>query len=1062
MGKFLNFFSKGETCQLLVNLEGKHVRRYQFFKSLLEHNHESLALMAELEQLYYSGRPCSLAELREKVQRLTLEIEMLLADFDQLSEKKYASLSQVFLNIKNQLVQEVNPRPVFPSQDLVLPLENISPELRSMVGAKAGHLAAIKKDLDLPVPEGFAVTAVAYEKFLQENRLAGPIEEALAELNPEAPEKMEEISARIRNWILKARVPGDVAEAIFQAYDSLEQKTGKGVRLSLRSSAIGEDTEASFAGQFLTVLNVFREDLLAAYRQVLASKYTPRALFYRYQQGFDDRMTPMCVAGVRMIDSRASGVIYTRDPGQPDAHRMKISSIWGLGEHLVDGSASADQFVVDSLELKIINKVISLKDQRLVGLPGGGTHLEPIPDGYKAAPSLSDDHVLQLARFGSKLEDFFGSPQDIEWALDEKGRLFLLQSRPLNFREAKSEAIKINNDLPDHPKLLEGGLNASSGAASGKVFIPGREKGGGPIPKEAVLVAETASPNYAQWMGQINGLITDIGSVTSHLASVAREFRVPALFNTGQATRVLKDGDLITFSADTGAIYQGRVEALLDEPRLGASLFFDHPIHRRLRIVLDHIAPLNLTDPQAASFNPQGCHSYHDIIRFTHEMAVKEMFGLADAADQRALSVKLTSTIPLVLYVMDLGGGLQDGLSTCEKVLPDHFESTPMKALWKGFTHPGITWSGSINFDLGKFMTLMAVGATSEFGEMPGGDSYALLSRDYLNLSAKFGYHFATVDTLCGDSSNQNYIALQFSGGAGNFVGRSLRIYFLAEVLKKLGFDISITADLLEATLSGYDRPAMEDKLDQLGRLLACSRLLDMALSNEGDIERLTKMFFKEDYDFLSLPRKEKLEGFYIQTGDWKQSLEDGLAVCLQDGSKSGFWMSSGLAGLVGKVMGASLQEFLDNIQAYFYFPLAIAKNSTMADGTITVRVKAIRGSIDRAGGVAFGLKNAGNYFTLRLNALEDNVILFEYVNNKRFQRASVKKKIKSNRWYELKVEIRGKTIRGYIDGERILEYETLAPLKGHVGLWTKADSVTAFQHLTTEGAGQQKVFECL
>ena len=500
---------------------------------------------------------------------------------------------------------------------------------------------------------------------------------------------------------------------------------------------------------------------------------------------------------------------------------------------------------------------------------------------------------------------------------------------------------------------------------------------------------------------------------------------------------------------------------MLDPLHKTKNLFIDRPVHRRLRTVLDHIAPLNLTDPRSPSFSPQGCQSYHDLIRFTHELAVKEMFGLADAADRKAVSVKLTSNIPLVLYLMDLGEGLKEGLSTCDQITPDHFASIPMKALWKGFTHPGITWSGSINFDLGKFMTLMAMGATSEFGETPGGDSYALLSKDYLNFSAKFGYHFATVDSLCGESSSQNYIALQFSGGAGNFVGRSLRIYFLAEVLKTLGFDISIKADLLEAALTGYDRPAMEEKLDQLGRLLACSRLLDMALSNEGDIERLTKMFFNEEYDFLSGPQKEKLKGFYIQTGDWKQSLEDGLSVCLQDGSKSGFWMSSGLAGLAGKVMGASLQEFLDNIEAYFYFPLAIAKNLEIAEGTISVQVKAIRGNIDRAGGLAFGLKNAGNYFVFRLNALEDNVALFEFINGKRVQRVNVRKKIDSNRWYELKVEIAGEKIRGFVDDELILEYEASAPIKGHVGLWTKADSVTAFRDLTVETEDQKRTFGC-
>ncbi|HMK66212.1 MAG TPA: pyruvate, phosphate dikinase, partial [Thermodesulfobacteriota bacterium] len=256
---------------------------------------------------------------------------------------------------------------------------------------------------------------------------------------------------------------------------------------------------------------------------------------------------------------------------------------------------------------------------------------------------------------------------------------------------------------------------------------------------------------------------------------------------------------------------------------------FESPIHRRMRAVLDLISPLNLTDPTRPTFAPEGCRTLHDLTRYTHELAVREMFGLADSTGPKPLAVRLNTTLPLALYVMDLGGGLREGLSTCETITADHFESMPMKSLWRGFTHPGITWRGSINFDMKKFMTLMAVNATSEFGDNPGGDSYALLSGDYLNLSIKFGYHFATLDTLCGAESSQNYIALQFSGGAGNFLGRSLRIFFLANVLKRLGFEHSSRGDLLEASLTGYDRPAMGEKLDQLGRLLASSRLLDMA-----------------------------------------------------------------------------------------------------------------------------------------------------------------------------------------------------------------------------------------
>jgi len=148
-------------------------------------------------------------------------------------------------------------------------------------------------------------------------------------------------------------------------------------------------------------------------------------------------------------------------------------------------------------------------------------------------------------------------------------------------------------------------------------------------------------------------------------------------------------------------------------------------------------------------------------------------------------------------------------------------------------------------------------------------------------------------------------------------------------------------------------------------------------------------------------------------------------------------------------------------VEAYYYFPLAIAKNLEMAEGTISVQVKAIRGNIDRAGGLAFGLKNAGNYFVFRLNALEDNVALFEFINSKRVQRVSVRKKIEADRWYRLQVEIKGATIRGILDDELVLEYEAESILQGYVGLWTKADSVTAFQNLTIDSEGHKKIINC-
>ena len=369
-------------------------------------------------------------------------------------------------------------------------------------------------------------------------------------------------------------------------------------------------------------------------------------------------------------------------------------------------------------------------------------------------------------------------------------------------------------------------------------------------------MASTASPKYARLAGRVNGLVTEMGSVTSHLASVAREFSIPLIVGARGASETIPHGTLVTLDADSAIVYQGLDEARPAPRALAGRPFLDSPVSRRLRDLLDTLSPLSLTDPQSPSFSPQGCRTIHDLIRFTHELAMKEMFGLGDSLDRQTISVRLKAGIPLILNLIDLGGGLKFGLTDCETIVPDHIESAPMKALWKGFTHPGITWKGTIQFDPKSFLSLMASSATSEFGEVPGGESYAFLSKDYLNLSARFGYHFANLDTLCGDQGSQNYISLQFSGGAGNFLGRSLRVLFLEMVLKRLGFEVSAQGDLLEASLAGFDRGPLEDKLDQLGRLLASTRLLDMALTRPEDVERLSELFFEGDYDFLSRDRE--------------------------------------------------------------------------------------------------------------------------------------------------------------------------------------------------------------
>ncbi len=1047
---FFDFFKKEKSCRLLTHLDGPLVEKYRYFREFLGLNRDALNLMAELEQMYYGGVLFNEKALRGKVQELLETTHRLTETLNGASRDKYRQLTLACGAIGRDLQSIFTAPHPAGNGELVLSFDDLTPEMISVAGAKATNLAIMGNTLGLRVPQGFVVTAHAFRRFLNESGLAPLIAARLEQVGVDSLTDLERASEEIHAFIDRTALPEFLVTAIHDGYNALETRTRPDVRIAMRSSAVGEDSEASFAGQYLTALNVSRANLLDAYKAVAASKYSPRAILYRLQCGFSDEDTPMCVAGVEMIDAKASGVLYTIDPAHPASGEMKISAILGLGEHLVSGESSPDDYFVDRDTLQTVRRDIRPKNSRLVASAEDGVQLEDIPLQEGLASAVDEATAEMLAQHGKMLEEYFQGPQDVEWAMDKAHHLYLLQARPLAVVKDDGEEAGLAAELAKHTVRLQGGRAACPGIAAGKVFLA---DGGNlsAMPEGAILVARTASPDYAEFVGKVGGIITDVGSVASHLASVAREFRVPALFDTQNATRILRNGEAITLSSRQATVYEGIPEGLSERIKAEGRLVLNSPTQKRLRAVLDLASPLNLTDPSAVNFTPEGCRTLHDIIRFSHERIMKEIFFLSEKTDD-ALSVRLQANIPLALYCIDLGGGLQKGLTTCDNVTSNHLTSIPMKALWSGFMHPGISWAGTINFDTKNLLTLMSSSAVSEFGPPPGGDSYAVISYDYMNLSAKFGYHYANVDAFCAEEENgdQNHILLQFSGGVGSLSGRSLRLQFMAGVLGRLGFHLTITGDLLEASLKGIGRKIMEETLDQLGRLLASSRLLDMSIANPTQAEEMTDAFFQGEYDFLNQNVGNRLPGFYTPSGDWRslEESEKGM-VLIQDGSRWLTTIGSGFAGFMGKVAGANYQEFLDNVGAYYHFPLAIAKESSVGDAVLSVQIQPMGGRIDQAGGLAFGLRNVGNYFALRINALENNLILFEFVNNRRNARTTTSVEIETGQWYTLQVEISGDHIKGYLDGKLLMEHTADWPVHGHIGLWTKADSLTSFCNLT-------------
>ncbi len=1047
MKGLLRFFSQGESCELLSGTVGKHVEKYRHFREFLASNRNALRLLAEMEMLYYSGRPFTSADISYQYENLFGHVHDLVRSLNALADDRFAILYQKAREVNSRVTSFLKPVIIREAVAPVISLKEITPAAAGSVGGKAANLAAIGRQTDLMIPPGFVVTATGYDLFLKTNRIDQMVLDELAGLSP-GDSRLEEVSARLTKLVLAATVPDELVALLYVHYDAIEQQTEPGICLAMRSSAVREDSGSSFAGQYRSVLNVARQHLGEAYKEVVASSFSPRAIAYRQMTGIDITETPMCVLGLAMVDAEISGVLYTADPSGSNTETMQISAVLGQGEQLVSGTSAADTFIVHRSTGALKSQTIVDNVFRLdVVKEGTAEHPVPWQEAQKAA--LAEQERGQLAQAGRLLERLFAGPQDIEWAIDKVRRIFILQCRPLQVIPKALEPLKEPcNAVP----LMRRGVGASQGIAAGPVYIVAEQEPFASIPDRAVVVAKTASPRYAEVIGRISGLITEVGSAMCHLASVAREFGVPMAVNVTDATRILASGDLITlYAQEESAIYRGVFQNDLQTGTPVKRRILDSTVHRKMRSVLDCLSPLHLTNPDDPAFRPESCSSLHDIIRFAHEQAIREMFNLAELVEKQSVTVKLSTHIPLTLHLIDLGGGLEPGLSTCDKVTAEHLASEPIKALWRGFTHPGINWSGTVQLDGNSFLSRMAASATSEFGPEPGGDSYALIGTDYLNFSARFGYHYATLDTLCGDEPDHNYLSLQFSGGAGTYSGKTLRIQFLGKVLGELGCSVTLQGDLLEAVLNRFSRAEMLERLDHIGRLLASSRLLDMAITCRQDVETLAGEFINGNYDLLNYRGRAGLQSFYTHLGHWQLTEEDGAACCLSDGS---LWMnavSSGASGLITRTFGGSYQDLLDTVGAYYYFPLAVSKMGAVENANISLMVKPLQGGIDQAGGLVFGLRDVGNYFVFRINALEDNAILFEFVDNTRFERVRVKMPIATGVWHALRVIVTDKHAFFMVNGIPACNYLTARPLRGHIGLWTKADSVTLFKDLVLD-----------
>lgn len=828
--------------------------KYGFFKELLKANSELLTIMAEMEERLKGDVVFGSSYIKNQTNRALMQTFQMVKSINRLSGGKYHELYTVLEDINLKIKTVIEEKDDDQDIGYVMPYSAIGIHDADKVGGKNANLGEIRNNLHIPVPEGFAITTRAFREFFKHDHLKDEIIKKRSLIYVNDVDLLSSLSAESMALIESKPLPDDVETDILDKYQELwgDDPT---VRVAMRSSAVGEDGDISYAGQYLTLLNVTRENLIASYKAIVASLYSARSIAYRTSKGIYDEDLAMAVACVRMVDSVASGVMYTRHPYDIVNENIMINAVWGLGPYAVDGVVTPDIYWVTKDDaLTIVRKDPAIKPVKLTCRPDGGVVEENVPAEKQGEPCLTDDLIQKLALFGRQLENHYHGPQDVEWALERSGNIVILQSRPLRITAGSGQKTKAE-PVAGYRVIIEDSEIACQGIGKGYAFHVHSMDDLVRFTEGAVLIAHHSSPEYVVVMKKASAIVVEAGSVSGHMAAIAREFNVPTLIGSKHAMKLIPAGMDITVDAYSGRVYEGHVAELISAAQKEEAFLKDTPVYEYLKRVSDYINPLHLINPRSPRFTPSRCTTLHDIARFCHEYSYGEMFRVSDIASKyQGSSLKLKAPLPMDLHMIDLGGGLADE-SEGNLVGVDRVRSAPFKALLDGMLNKDILALGPRPVNFSGLLSVMREQALSpgHVGERFGDRSYAIIADKYLNFSSRVGYHYSVVDAYCGETVNKNYITFSFKGGAADKVKRIRRVKAISLILEREGFKVDVVSDKVDARVQKYPCSYIASKLDILGRLLIFTRQMDMLMTSEKSVVWVAENFLAGNYELNPL-----------------------------------------------------------------------------------------------------------------------------------------------------------------------------------------------------------------
>jgi pyruvate,water dikinase len=451
---------------------------------------------------------------------------------------------------------------------LILWFEQIGKQDVPLVGGKTASLGEMTSKTKVPIPYGFALTADAYRLFLAKNGLEGKIANTLKILtDTNDTTTLQKVGAEIRKMIESATMPKELERVITEGYEKLgAHEKVKNPFVAIRSSATAEDLpDASFAGQQESYLNITGvKNVIQSVKECYASLFTDRAIFYRVQKGFDHLDVALSAIVQMMCYSESSGVMFTMDPTNGDQSMVLIEGSYGLGEYVVKGSVTPDDYYVDKGSMKVIRKVIPTKTIMLIRNENGGTEEKKVPDDLKDRQVITDDQVIELAKYALTIEQHYSRAMDIEWGLDtQTGKLLILQARPETVWSLKKSPIKKTTITPTagEKKVILKGLPSSPGIGMGKAHVITTVDHVSQFQNGEILVTEMTTPDWVPTMKKAKAIVTDAGGMTCHAAIVSRELGIPCITGTKTGTQTIQTGEEVTVDAKMGFVYEGIVLA---------------------------------------------------------------------------------------------------------------------------------------------------------------------------------------------------------------------------------------------------------------------------------------------------------------------------------------------------------------------------------------------------------------------------------------------------------------------------------------------------------------------